>query len=87
MSVMHEPYHSRSLQTETPSQRMHVFWQSHRLQHLWTEHPAISNLDPFFKSRVECKDFQGWLSKLLLQSTQNWGVRYLGIRVVCRLEP
>jgi hypothetical protein len=39
----------------------YVFREPHRLQHLWSEHTAVADLDPSIQHGVEGKDFQGGL--------------------------
>ena len=49
--------HSWPFKTNTPPVDVDIFGETHRLQHLWSEHTAVSNFDPFFELRVECEDF------------------------------
>ena len=34
------------------------FWKSHRLEHFWSEHARVSNLNPFIQIWVEGEDLE-----------------------------
>jgi hypothetical protein len=61
--------HCRPFQAQAPPIHSHVFWQPHRLQHLRSEHTAVTNLNPLIQARMEAEDLQtrlcirviGWL--------------------------
>lgn len=54
--------HSRSFQTETPSNNTDIRVEAHRLEHFWAENATVSNLNPFLKSRMISEDFKTRLS-------------------------
>ena len=62
--------HRRSLQAQTPAINPHILRQTHRLQHLRSEHPTITNLHPLIQAIMIPKDFHTGL----------------GVRVVGRFE-
>ncbi len=55
------PHHCRSLQTETPGNNCHVFWESHWSEHFWSENSRVSDFDGFLKSWVISEDLHGRL--------------------------
>ena len=48
--------HRRSLKTQPPPINPHILRQTHRLQHLGSEHAAVANLHPLIQSLVEAKN-------------------------------
>ena len=52
------PDHRGSFKADTPPVDVDVLGESHRFQHFWPEHSAISDLDPFLELRVESKDLE-----------------------------
>lgn len=43
--------HCRPLQTKAPGDNVDIWWQTHRLQHLWSEHAAVAHFHPLTKLR------------------------------------
>jgi hypothetical protein len=58
---MHLPNHRRPFQAQTPSMYTDVLGETHRFQHLWPEHAAVPDLNPFVEHWVEGEDFEGRL--------------------------
>lgn len=42
---------------------MDIFRETHRLKHLWSEHAAVADLNPFAELRVESEDLERWLEQ------------------------
>jgi len=64
------PDHRGPLEAEAPAMDANVLGESHGLEHLWSEHATVADLDPTLELWVEGKDLE----------------RRLGVRVIRRLE-
>lgn len=74
-----------------------VWRETHGLEHLRSEHAAVADLDPSVQHRVEGEDLQGRLGerkehvngcRCTGDNGERWQEsKYLGVRVVRRLEP
>lgn len=52
------PDHGRPLEADAPAVDVDVLREAHRRQHLWAEHAAVADFDPFVEERVEGEDLQ-----------------------------
>jgi hypothetical protein len=50
--------HRRPLKTQTPSEDAHVGRDAHRLQHLWTEHARVPDLDRLVELSMILEDLE-----------------------------
>lgn len=50
--------HRRTLQTQSPTENPHPLGNAHRLEHLRSEHPAVSNLDRLVELLVVLEDLE-----------------------------
>jgi len=62
-TLRYAPDHRRAFERNAPPVHVHVLRETHGLEHLGTEHAAVSHLDPLDQHRVKREDLEGRLQE------------------------